>query len=253
MEPMSRKKSNNTYCEFWNDIDIEKEKPFFIQHVADLKLMNHLEKETNLNRCFKDAIQFAEQFGGVRNRVLDVGAGVAWTSAIISKLDSVEFILASDYSRHRLTEIAPIIFEQMGGKKEKYGGIVGDFWEMEFPKNYFQTIVFCQSLYMFSPLEKILKRVSDLLAPGGILMIACERISPEFPSFSVQNLKKQLSRILKGRVDSSGNHFYEDRDYINAIKGADLDDHFQLLDYPIYYKTSTWPAGNYFGIKRLNT
>ena len=36
------------YYSYWNDIEEEKQKPFFIQDKADPKLLTYLEKDTNL-------------------------------------------------------------------------------------------------------------------------------------------------------------------------------------------------------------
>ncbi|MCK5608099.1 class I SAM-dependent methyltransferase [Candidatus Pacearchaeota archaeon] len=237
-------------CEYWNDIEIEKTKPYWIEDESDMKLLNFIQKETNLHRCFQDALDFTNHFyEGVKGHVLDVGAGVAWTSAILSKLKYVESVTAIDYSEHRLKEVAPIVFSQLGGGKNKFKSIIGDFLEINLPLKNYDTIVFCQSLYMFPHVDAVLKKVSDILAPDGLVLVACERITPEYPIYSFNHLKKILVHAIKGRADSSGNQFYVDKDYRNAIENAGLNYEFQLLDYPLYPKNNTWKTGNHFGIK----
>ncbi len=235
--------------EYWSNIEIEKTKPYWIEDVSDLKLLHFLQNETNLKRCFQDAIEFAKQFDGIKGHVLDVGAGVAWTSALISKLDGVESITAIDYSEHRLMKIAPIVFEQLEGNISKFRPVVGDFLELNFQTNHYKAILFCQSLYMFPDLAIILAKASKLLVSGGITMIVCERITPEFSIYSIDNLKKKLKQLLLGRADSSGNYRYTDSEYQGAIENAGLNYYFQLLDYPVYPKNSILKAGNHFGIK----
>jgi ubiquinone/menaquinone biosynthesis C-methylase UbiE len=176
--------------EYWNDIEIEKKKPYWIEDVSDLKLLHFLQEETNLQRCFQDAMKFAEKLGGIRRHVLDIGAGVAWTSALLSKKDEVESITATDYSEHRLKKIGPTVFKQLKGNKDKFMPIVGDFLELDFQVNHYQTIIFCQSLYMFPDLRSVMDKVSKLLVSGGIIMITCERITPEFPIYSINSVKK---------------------------------------------------------------
>lgn len=64
--------------EYWNDIEIEKTKPYWIKDASDTKLLNFIQKDTNLQKCFQDSLDFAKHFnGGVKGHVLDVGAGVA--------------------------------------------------------------------------------------------------------------------------------------------------------------------------------
>jgi len=235
--------------DYWNDIEKEKTKVYWIEDESDLKLLKFLQKETNLQRCFHDAVNFAKQFnGGVRGHVLDVGAGVAWTSALLSKIDIVESVTAIDYSEHRLMKIAPIVFKQLKGDERKFNPIVGDFFKLDLQMNYFQTIVFCQSLYMFPDLNSVLTNVSKLLTPDGFVIVACERISREFTVYSIDYLKKKLGQLLKGRADSSGKHSYIDKEYRSTIENTGLNYKFQLLDYPISLN-STLKAGNHFGIK----
>lgn len=234
---------------YWNDIENEKTKPCWIEDQLDMKLLNFIQKETNLQRCFQDALDFANHFGGgVKGHVLDVGAGVAWTSAIISESKYIESVTAIDYSKHRIKDIAPIVFSQLGGNQNKFKSIVGNFLEKDFPLKKYDIIVFCQSLYMFPHIDVVLEKVSDILAPGGLVLVACERITPDCPIYSLNRLKKKMVHVIKGRADLSGNHFYVDKEYRNAIENAGLNYEFQLLDYPVYLKKKTLKAGNHFGI-----
>lgn len=236
--------------DYWNSIEIEKTKPYWIEDKSDLKLIHFIQTETNLQKCFEDAVVFSTQFeGGVHGHILDVGAGVAWTSALLSKLEKVDSVTAIDYSKHRLLKIAPIVFEQLNGDISKFKPIIGDFLNLDFKTLEFDIVLFCQSLYMFPSLDEVLARVSKLLVPGGIIMVVCERITPELSFFSVNGLKRRLKRFLRKRVDSSGNYSYEDKEYRHAIVNASFAYWFELLDYPVYPKGNLLNAGNHFGIK----
>ena len=173
---------------------------------------------------------------------------MAWTSALLSKIEQVDSVTAIDYSKHRLFQIALIVFEQLDGDTSKFKPIIGDFLDFDFNTGQFDVVLFCQSLYMFPSLNKVLAKASKLLAPGGMLMVVCERITPEFPFFSINSFKRRLKRLLRRRADSSGNHYYEDKEYRHAIVTAGFKYQFQLLDYPVYPK-SNLNAGNHFGIK----
>jgi SAM-dependent methyltransferase len=235
--------------DYWNNIEIEKTKAYWIEDKSDLKLIHFIQKETNLQRCFQDAVEFSKQLrGGHLGQILDVGAGVAWTSALLSKLEQVDSVTAMDYSRHRLFQIAPIVFEQLDGDISKFKPIIGDFSDFDFKTGQFDIVLFCQSLYMFPFLDEVLAKVSKLLVPEGMIMVVCERITPEFPFFSINSLKRRLKQFLGGRADSSGNYYYEDKEYRHAIVTAGFKYQFQLLDYPVYPK-SNLNAGNHFGIK----
>ena len=239
------------YKAYWNDVEIEKKKSFWIEDPSDMKIINFLTKETNLQRCFLDALQFADNIGGaVRGDVLDIGAGVGWTSAIVSRIEAIQLIMAIDYSVNRLEKIAPIVMQQLGAEPDKVKRVVGDFFSLELQPAYYDAAIFCQSAYMFSDLERLFRKVNHLLVKGGILIVACERIFEAYPLLDWRYIKQVLRRGIYGRADISGNHNYVDSEYRRAIKGSGFDYYFQPLDYYIFPKSIKLNGGNYFGIKR---
>jgi ubiquinone/menaquinone biosynthesis C-methylase UbiE len=235
---------------YWNDIELEKTKPYWIENDSDPKLINFLKEDTNILRCFEDSLSYCNEFlGGVKGNVLDVGSGVAWSSAVISRIKDVASITANDYSEHRLTKVAPFVFNQMGGDKSKFHTLIGDFMEIEFPDESYDVILFCQSLYMYQDLDSVLQKVYRMLVKGGFIMVVCERIIPEYSLLSARHYLRKLLRLLKGRSDSSGRCFYADSDYRKAIEKAGFDYKFQILDYPIFPSNNSLNAGNHFGLK----
>jgi SAM-dependent methyltransferase len=237
------------FYEYWNDIAEEKKKPYYIQDKSDYKLINFLENETNLKSCFLEALEFAGTIGEIKGRVIDIGAGVAWTSALISRIPSVRSVTAVDFSEHRLMKIAPIVFEQLHGNSEKYKPILGDFLRFDLGE-VFDVAIFCQSLYMSPNLDETLTKIRGLLVKGGLIIIACERIVFSYPWYAPRRLLRKMQRFIRGRADASGNYGYEDWEYRGAIERAGFEYHFQLLDYPIHKNARQITAGNHFGIKR---
>jgi SAM-dependent methyltransferase len=237
--------------DYWNNLEIERKKPYYIVDKKDQRLLNYLQKETNLQKCFSDALTFANFLGGIKGNVLDVGASVCWTSAIISKIPAVKSVLGTDLSEHRLTKNSPVVFEQFLGDVNKFTAIVGDFMDMELKAGVFDVVIFCQSLYMFQNLRQTLKRVNELLVPGGILVVVCERIVPNYPFYNVGFLKRKLKKLIKYNVDLSGSHGYTDNEYCGAIRSNGFDYYYQALNYPLFPETNKLFAGNHFGIKRL--
>lgn len=241
---------SNGHRDYWNDIETEKTKTYWIEDPSDMKLVRFLREETNLEKCFMDSIAFAGTLGTIKGTVLDVGAGVGWTSAILSEKQSVSSVVAVDISDHRLNKIAPIVFQQLGGNLSKLEPRVGDFFTMRMEPASFDVIVFCQSLSMFSDLRLILNKVHRLLADGGLMIVACERIFREHPTASYEFLKRKLKHVLKGRADVSGNYGYVDSEYRSAIEETGFKYHFQLLDYPVHANGTGLNAGNHFGVKK---
>lgn len=239
------------YRKYWNDVEIEKKKVFWVEDPSDTKIIDFLTKETNLKRCFLNALNFTGNIGGaIRGNVLDIGAGVGWTSAIASRIDAIESVTAIDYSENRMTKIAPIVMQQLGAEPSKVKRVVGDFFSLELQPAHYDMAIFCQSAYMFSNLNRLFRKVNHLLVKGGVLIIACERIFEAYPILSWRHTAQALRRCLYGRADVSGNHNYVDSEYRKAIIGSGFDYYFQPLDYPIFPKSTRLNGGNYFGIKR---
>ncbi len=234
---------------YWNDTDVERSKPYWIESPDDNKLQVFLKEKTNLFRCFNDAVGFVEKYlGGIKGNVLDIGAGVAWTSAIISRFPSVRTVTAVDCSEHRLKRIAPVVFSQMHGDISKFIPVVDMFTVSDFKNKNFDIILFCQSLYMFPSINRLIRDVAELLVSDGVLMVVAERITPQLPIFSPGYFKQIFSRLIYGRADDSGNHYYTDREYRKAILKAGLKYYFQELDYPVFSELNIM-AGNHFGVK----
>lgn len=234
---------------YWNDIEIEKTKPYWVEDPSDTKLLRFLREETNLERCLRDALGFAAGLRPLSGRVLDVGAGVAWSSAMLSVIEGVREVVATDLSSHRLLRVAPIVFKQMGGVGEKFVSVVDDFRRKAWGPASFDMVLFVQSLYMFPDLKETLGHAHRLLVSGGLVVVACERIVPDHSPFSFGYYRTRLRRLFRGRADVSGNHGYVDREYREAIQAAGFDYRFQVLDYPVYPATHSLRAGNHFGIK----
>ncbi|UCE06630.1 MAG: class I SAM-dependent methyltransferase [bacterium] len=235
--------------DYWNDIEAEKSKPYYIEKVSDPKLIGFLRHESNLERCFLDGLDFAKKLGnGIGGNVLDVGAGVAWTSALMSRISSVQKVIAIDYSTHRLLNIAPLVFEQLQGDRSKFDIVVDDFLRFECEENQFDVIIFCQALYMFKDLDKVMYKIRKLLKQSAVLIVACERITKTYSIFSPKYYLRNLRYLISSRADDSGNNFYDDVEYKTAINNCGLKYCFQLLDYPLHPGGSLM-AGNHFGVK----
>jgi len=256
---------NDEYQKYWDSLEIEKNKPFYVTSKEDQRVLRWLREETNLERCLRDAVSYSQiHFGGVRGRVLDIGAGVCWSSAILADIDSIEHVTAIDYSEHRINLIAPIVIAQFGTNPLKIQRVLGDFLDYPFEEKSFDVILFCQSLYMFPDLNNALSKVFNLLKPGGQLIAACERlVDSSLELLKKKKVKEFLAvyksaimdrcRFIKSEVyrDASGKLSYQDKHYRQSISRVGFVYHYQPLDYALYPNTPVL-AGNYFGLKLEN-
>jgi ubiquinone/menaquinone biosynthesis C-methylase UbiE len=235
----------SAYEDYWNDVVAEKAKPYAVQSVDDPRLHNWLREDTKLEQSFLDGIGFLfAELKWKGGRVLDVGAGVCWTSATLSRHSQITSVRAFDYSRHRIEKYAPVVIQQFGGVRSKIELVVGDFWKIP-DHDRFDLIVFCQALYMFPNAQEVLARCRRQLQKGGLVMVACEQIEPEFSKLEVGYWRNAFKR----KVDNSGRYRMVQADYRRAFEKAGLQYHFQRLDYPLMPNLKRCLAGNHFGIK----
>ena len=165
------------FARYWNDESVERGKPWWIEDVGNSRILDYLQKVTNLQACFEDGLTYAElHFHGVRGVVLDLGAGVCWTTALVSRQPRVTKVLALDYSVHRMTKIGPLVCEQLGAVQEKIERRCIAMSPLPFADESADLAILCQALYMSRRPVEVLREVHRVLRPGGLVMVACEGI-----------------------------------------------------------------------------
>lgn len=89
---------------YWNDIEEEKNKAWWIADGNYEKLWQYLESSGLL----KEWAWAEKQICSMEHKglqVADLAAGVGWCSALLSKLENVAIVNSVDISRHRLTTL----------------------------------------------------------------------------------------------------------------------------------------------------
>lgn len=260
---------------YWNDIEVEKRKEWWIETAQDNKLMKYLKQDTNLERAFLDLVKFSEASGyDLKGVVLDLAAGTCWTSAIVSKMPSVQRVIAVDISRHRLDIIAPIVFEQYKADIKKITRVRGSFDRIKMEANSVDCVILVEAFHHAYHPDNLMKEITRVLKPNGIILISGENIETNSYYFKVvmQNirtkiayalgLRKLLSRCLRRAIaepqkifslpfdEQTGDHSYIVKDYGRIFKKYGFELKIQKLDYK-------WSGGagrdyNFLAVKRLS-
>lgn len=63
--------------------------------------------------------------------MLDIAAGVGWTSALLSREKMISHVDALEFSLHRINNIAPIVIDGFNGEKRKISRILGSFYDIK--------------------------------------------------------------------------------------------------------------------------
>lgn len=188
-----------------------------------MKIVNHLEKDyTTAERHFRDSVEtysdanltewlkeqtttFAEieQAAGlpdvIQGRVLELGAGRSWFTALISRYPSVTSVDAVDISTRLMTEVAPKVIRRLKGEEAKITLHVADFSKLAvLGKNQFNTIIFDGAIHHASNPVTMLTDLATLLASGSWIVAIREPIVP-FAFVPVT----PLVRYRHGRLEKS--------------------------------------------------
>ena len=194
---------------YWNDVDIEKYKEWWIESAHDEKLMRYLKQDTNLEKGFLDLVEYAEALGhGLKGLVLDLAAGTCWTSAIVSKISDVHEVIAVDISRHRLEIIAPLVFEQFNANAEKITRVLGSFNEIKMGDNSVDCVILMEAFHHAFDVNKLILEIRRVLKPKGIVLISGEHIMANKDYFKIILLNIIKKAIFLFKVHKLLNKYF---------------------------------------------
>ena len=131
------------------------------------KLVNYLHS-SGLFEEYKIAQTKLEEKGLLHGNILDVAAGVCWTSAMLSKSEDVVRIDALDFSWHRLSQLAPVVFEQFEADKDKIQRVYGSFYDIKRGEEEYDLIFMSQAFHHADkPLRLLVECDRVLKSRGG--------------------------------------------------------------------------------------
>ena len=111
--------------DYWNNIENEKKKEWWIEDSNDKKVVNFLQKSGLL-----EEFTIATKNMNLNGKILDLAAGTCWTSAELSKYKDVKFVDAVEFSHHRIDKLAPLTIEFLEGVMSKINRIHGSFYDL---------------------------------------------------------------------------------------------------------------------------
>jgi ubiquinone/menaquinone biosynthesis C-methylase UbiE len=149
----------------------------------------------------------------IRGRVLEIGAGIAWFSAEISKLPAVVEVVATDVSARRLQEEAPQMFKLLGAREAKITRMPADFYRLDFPDNHFDFVVCSALLNHGVNVPQVLREARRVLKSGGRFIAIREPVKPLVKS----------ARTPKSIVSDRSKPFYSLDEYKQFFTAAGLD------------------------------
>lgn len=152
--------------------------------------LNRIIKECN----YLDAVEKVDwdRYLLEKSSVLDLGGGIGWLSAYLSRMDRIERIIFLDSSKYYIKHMLPNVFQQMGGMMDKVTPVEGLFSPLLLDDNILDAVVACSALHHADNMETVLKEIHRVLKPGGYLFIL-----NEIPYSTGQYLMLSLKTTIK--------------------------------------------------------
>lgn len=154
-------------------------------------------------------------------KVIEIGAGTGYFSALLSKQAGPEVIYCLDYDRVSVDELMPLVFKNLDADTSKIKTVLGSYNAMKIADNYFDFVISLGAIHHSENLTATLQECYRVLQPGGFL-VASEHCHPN--SYSIENQTNDYETYLSAeRVKVLYN------DETLRVKAKDNSDHYYRL------------------------
>jgi len=202
--------------DYWNDIENEKSKEWWIDNSSDKKVINFLKSEGLL-----EEFELAISESNIKGKIIDVAAGTCWTSALLSKIKTVSEIDVVEFSYHRISELAKLTIASLGGDLNKINRYLGSFYDIKKPDEHYDIVMLSQAYHHAEFPLKLFHECDRVLKKGGQMIIIGEHIIDYKRVFGrfIKNLFKFkfkfhiFSEYYNQNIDALGDHYYMEGDY----------------------------------------
>ncbi len=173
---------------YWNDSNKEKKKAFNVEVGFD-----RLEKSPHLNDIFKQLISCmsVSNLSEENKSILSLGSGTCWLESWWLKEKKPNNLVAVDFSKHRIHELAPMTFEHYG-YNYPIQLIRGDFLNLGMEEDLFDIVLLSQAFHHSQDPVKLLREVWRLSKDQARILIIGEHFFDR-----LDHVKQALRHFVK--------------------------------------------------------
>jgi SAM-dependent methyltransferase len=203
---------------YWNDVEAEQKKDFWIEDGDYEKCRRYLESTKLLAEYFQ-AESFIRELGSGLE-VVDLAAGIGWTSALLSKVDRVATVLSIEISKHRLERLFPHCAAMFDAESQKIRRYLGSFYDLKIPNASIDVVFMSHAFHHADEPMRLLAECDRILKPRGRIIVVGEpcvgvaAIALRFASTLVRRRRFVPDfRRLFPPDPVLGDHYYRHSDY----------------------------------------
>ncbi|MCW8899134.1 MAG: methyltransferase domain-containing protein [Gammaproteobacteria bacterium] len=207
--------------------------------------MDHIYKETN----YIEAIKMLDwdHYLPTNASLLDLGCGIGWVSAYLSKNKNVSQITCVDSSKYFVNDLLPNVFQYMDANLEKTTSVEGFFSPILLEDDSIDGVVICASIHHADNMEEVLRECYRVLKPGGRLYILNEdpRTAWKYLMLSFRCFIKILWHIIFKKYKSISLSM----SYSNILIDPDLGDRA----YPVWVMMDMLKASGFKDVVKVDS
>jgi SAM-dependent methyltransferase len=106
----------------------------------------------------------------IAGKVIEIGAGTGWCSAVLSQEPAVEEVYALEYDAYCVETLIPMVHRALGAKDAKVRRVLGSFNLLKCADGFFDLVVSIGALHHSENLRATLRECHRALKSGGWLL-----------------------------------------------------------------------------------
>jgi ubiquinone/menaquinone biosynthesis C-methylase UbiE len=204
---------------YWNDVEAERHKEWWIEDGDYDRCRRYLQRSKLLSE-YEQAEKFVRDLPGRDLQVADLAAGIGWTTALLSRIESVAEVHAVEISGHRLERLFPHCMSMFGGRCEKVRRYLGSFYDLKLPERSMDVVFLSQAFHHANRPLRLMAECDRVLKSAGRIVMVGEHVVGL--AWLVRRCVKVL--LTQGRATLSfrklfppdavlGDHYYRLSDY----------------------------------------
>lgn len=215
--------------DYWNNEELEKQKIWGKWDTNFEELTSRFKKKgliEQFNRIVKD-----NNVNLNNSNITSLASGICLLEAeILRHNPGINYMTCLEFSKHRIFDIAPGIFAKLEIPANKVELRLGSFFETNIEENSQDIVILSQAFHHSNDTSKLLKEISRILKPNGVIIIIGEHYFDE-PYI----LKKYIKHFIKYSINYKNHRdrtsfipSWRDLFPIDQLKG---DHHYNMKQY----------------------
>ena len=158
---------------YWNDVDEEQKKEFWIEDGDYEKCRRYLESTKMLAEYFQ-AERFVRELGRDGLEIVDLAAGIGWSSALLSRVPCVATVHSVEISKHRLERLFPHCAAMFDADTRKIRRYLGSFYDVKLPAASIDVVFLSHAFHHADKPSALLAECDRILKPNGRIVVVGE-------------------------------------------------------------------------------